>query len=214
MKERVKRFFAKDSNYYEPNDVEVSDNKTKSSKDVDKKRRTIIDAFKTRRSIRKFSDRPVEWKCIYEIIDAAINSPCAGNIQNFNVIVIEDKEKIQEIARIQSQQYWIADAPIVLAVVRDKKKLMELYPQRGELYGIQNVSALIENILMLAHFYDYGACWVEACDNEVISELLGVPQGSVVDAIIPIGYPLESPEVMKAPCTEKIFFERYGERKR
>jgi len=173
-----------------------------------------LEKFKTRRSIRKFSDQNVDKNIIYSIIEGAINAPCAGNIQNYKIIVVEDKEKKIELGKISFQQFWLSDAPVVLVVVRDNYSLAQMYPKEGNTYSIQNSAALIENILMLSHFYDLGACWVEAYDNAVLKEYLGIPSELIVDAIIPIGYPLENPVVSKDPMVQKVFFEKFGNKKR
>lgn len=173
-----------------------------------------LEKFKTRRSIRKFSGENIKWKTIYDIIEGALNAPCAGNIQNYEIIVVEDKKRKHELGKIAFQQFWLADAPTILIVVRDNYHLTQLYPEEGEVYAIQNSAAMIENILMLAHFHDLGACWVEAYDNDVMKEFLGIPPNRTVDAIIPIGYPLENPQISKEPMLQKVFFESYGNKKR
>jgi nitroreductase len=216
MKETMKKFMAKMKNeeYYPQDSFHESSQVGKVEKINNDKWNYVLDKFKTRRSIRKFSSDKVEWKSIYEIIDASLNHPCAGNIQNAHIIVVKNKGVIEEIARAESQQYWIADAPYLLVVVRSDSKLDELYPMQGKIYSIQNSASLIQNILMLAHFHNLGACWVESCDNQVLCNILKIPQGEFVDAVIPIGYPLEEPEVQKKDCSRCMFFEEYGNRKR
>lgn len=219
MKEKIKKFFSREPEINEPV-------KEKNQKDVinllQKENETLkagisqiaLEKFKTRRSIRKFSPENIKWRTIYEIIEGSLNAPCAGNIQNYHIIVVEEKKKKHELGKIAFQQYWLADAPVLLLIVRDNYHLCQLYPDEGETYSIQNSAALIENILMLAHFYDLGACWVEAYDNDVLKEFLGIPPNMTVDAIIPIGYPLESPQISKDPMLQKVFFENYGNKKR
>lgn len=186
--------------------------KTKSS--IEKtENRNYFEAFKSRRSIRKYLDEPVPWETIYNIVESSCNAPCAGNVQNYKIIIIKDHKAKEEIGKIQTQQYWISEASYLIAVVRDNEKLKTLYPQKGETYAIQNCAAVIENILMLAHLEGLGACWVEACDNEVLKEYLGVSGDKVVDAIIPISYPNENPSVPKTPMSEIIRFEKFGNRK-
>lgn len=174
----------------------------------------VIEKFKTRRSIRKFSDKQVDWEIIYSIIEAGLNGPVAGNIQNYKIIAITDPNERKELGKAAFQQYWLSDAPVILVIVRDNYRLMQLYPQEGEIYSIQNTAALIENILMGVHFYDLGACWVEAYENQVIKEFLNVPVELEIDAIIPIGYPLESPHVSKEVESSLIFYNKYGNKKR
>lgn len=170
--------------------------------------------FKTRRSIRRYSPKPVEWKLIYEIVTAALNAPCAGSVENTEIIIIKDKKIQNEIGKLETQQFWLADAPYLLVFVRDDERLCELYPNKGKMYSVQNTSAIIQNVLMLAHFYDLGACWVESCNSDYLKEALDVPGSKYIDAVIPIGFPLENPTVTRAHEGAKISFEKYGNKKR
>lgn len=225
MKDKIKSFFSKKESYYEPEkniQKEKHQNKDEEIKHLRKENETLkksfadfsIEKFKTRRSIRKFSDRKIDWNTIYNIVDAALNSPCAGNLQNSKIIIVENKDKINEIGKLAYQQYWLCEAPVVLIVTRDDYHIRELYPNEGDIYSIQNAAALIENILMLAHIYDLGACWVEALDCETLKESLAVPAEHHIDAIIPIGYPLENPKVAKNPLMQMVFFEKFGNKER
>lgn len=203
-------------------EVRPSEDKEKELKRLQKENEALkgdahklaFDKFKTRRSIRKFSGRKVDWKIIFEIISGSLNAPAAGGVENTDILIIQDKEMKSEVGKIENQQYWLADAPYLIVVVRCESRLCSLYPQMGELYAIQNTAAVIENILMMAHFYDLGACWVQSCDSDVLKETLGVPHDKSIDAVIPIGFPIESPEVTRAHESAKLHFEKYGNRKR
>jgi len=218
MKEKVREFFAKKGDYITnliPKKDDALNNmslkKSDAGQDFYEK---CLEKFSTRRSVRKFSSKPVDWKIIYDIIKAAMGGPCAGDEDNYNIIVIRDRAMFNEIAKCEAGQYWIEEAPVLVAVVRNNERLLELYPEKGETYSIQNCAAFIENILMLTHMSGLGACWVEACDDGSIEKYLGVPEGSVVDAIIPIGYSLDSHDNSnRTPIEEKLYFERFGNRK-
>jgi len=215
MKNKIKEFLRKKNS----SESEINlDDIHKIKKENEKLKKSLssqaLDKFKTRRSIRKYSQEPIDWETIYHIIEAGANAPCAGNIQNYKVVIVQDKKKKYEISRIASQQYWLSDAPLLLIIVRDSRHVCEIYPGEGKTYCIQNSAAVIENILMMAHFYDLGACWVESYDNEVLKEFLSVPQELTIDAIVPLGYPKENPVVSKQPMVSCVFFEKYGNRER
>lgn len=229
MKDKIMGFFNKkevsQDSYYEPDTSnEVVPLTSGSNKECSSLRKEnallkkefeiqMLEKFKTRRSIRKFSNKRIDEKIIFDIIDASLNAPSAGNLQNSFIIVVNDKQRINKISQIALQQAWICDAPTVLVVVRDNSFVEQMYPHDGSRYSIQNTAAVIENILMLAHCYGLGACWVEACENEVLQEYLDIPTGREVDAIIPIGYPLENPHVTKDPISAHVFFEKHGSKK-
>jgi nitroreductase len=220
MRKSLSRFFNKgirnnSENYYEPENLENesntnSDNTNSKTLDNENFKREILEKFKSRRSIRKFSSREVSWEILHKIIEGSLNAPAAGNVQNYKIIVITEKKKRYELGKIAFQQYWLADAPVLLVVVRDDYDLKMMYPNEGGIYSIQNTAALIENILLLSHFYDLGACWVEAYDNDVLKQNLNIPIEKRVDAIIPIGYPLENPKIVKDEMITKVYFEIYG----
>ena len=231
MKKKISELFKTMSkNYYDFNPNNLEQNlEQNSKKDIIAKLKIIekeneilkselkvstLEKIKNRRSIRKFSNKKIPLETIYNIIEAGLNAPAAGNIQNSNVIVIFNEEDKRELGKLSFQQYWLAEAPVLLVVVRDNYRLMQLYPQEGEIYSVQNSAALIENMLLYTHFCDLGACWVEAYDNEVLKEFLEVPSNMTVDAIIPIGYPLENPKIAKEPALNKIFFKKWNNRKR
>ncbi len=57
--------------------------------DVDK-------AIKDRRSIRHFKKKDVPWKKINEILESFIYAPCAGEIQNWKLVVLKNDDKLNE----------------------------------------------------------------------------------------------------------------------
>ena len=143
MKDSMKKFLAKikGDSYYEPDQLDEARDANEHKKVGNPHWEFVVDKFNTRRSIRKFSQNPVEWKIVYDIISAALNNPCAGNIQNSKVIVVKERNIIENLARAESQQYWIADAPVVLVVVRENSRLEQLYPDEGRTCAIQNSAA-------------------------------------------------------------------------
>jgi len=179
-------------------------------------REQCIESFKTRRSIRKFNkDQKPDFKLIYDIIEAGLNAPIAGNLQNYKVIVIENDGQKNEIAKYAFQQYWIADAPYLLVIVRDNMKVESMYPDKGELFSVQNVAALIENIVMAIHMSDLASCWVAVDDNDAIKTILKVPSTHFIDAVIPIGYPMEVCSVQGRSNTMCLVdFEKYGKKEK
>ncbi len=59
-----------------------------------------LDFIYKRHSIRKFKDIEVPLEDIKELIKAATYAPSGKNLQNWHFVVIKNKEKIEEVARI------------------------------------------------------------------------------------------------------------------
>lgn len=154
-----------------------------------------LECIKTRRSVRKFLDKPVTWDNIATILDSGRMAPSAGNLQSWKFIVVEDKEPKEEIAKACVDQLWIATAPYIIVIVSEFEKMKRFYDLRGErLYSVQGCAAAAQNMLLAAHDIGLGACWVGAFDEEKIKDVLGCPADTRPQAVIPIGYPAEAPQ--------------------
>lgn len=172
----------------------------------------LFEVIKKRRSIRSFSDLPVEWSKIVQILEAGSLSPSSGNVQNWRFIIITDKKLKNEITEACLEQEWMNTAPIFIVVVSDDVMIEKLYGKRGKnFYAIQNCAAAIENMLLATTNLGLGTCWVGAFEEEAVKRTLEIPKYANVEAILPIGYPNEKPpEPMHYSLETTTFFEKFG----
>ena len=171
----------------------------------------IFDCIRTRRSIRKYKDKAVEWGHVVEILQAGKYAPFAGNIFNVKFIVVKNEAKRKAIAEACVQQYWMQDAPVHIVVVGEPEKAERYYGTRGtRLYTIQGAAAAIENMLLTAHSLGLGSCWVGAFDEEEIRRILNLPEHVNAQGIITIGYADETPTPPpKYRIEHAMFFEKW-----
>jgi len=174
-----------------------------------------MDVFKClneRRSCRKYLQKPVEFEKIGLVLDSARFAPSAGNLQNWKFVIVNDSEKVEKISHYSYQQYWIAKAPVIVAVCSICEKQEALYGKRGsQLYSIQSVAAAIENMLLAATALGLGSCWVGGFDDRALKDILQVPSNVNLHALITLGYPDEKPEKKEVyPLSNCVFFNNYG----
>ena len=149
----------------------------------------LIEAIKHRHSIRKFVQKKPSIDVIHEIIHYANLAPSAGNLQARDFIIVENKEIQDKLSRAALHQTFISEAPFAIVVCANLNRISP-YGSRGkELYCIQDASAAVDHILLLAGEYNLGACWVGAFDEHKVSTILTLPPYIRPVAIIPIGYP-------------------------
>ncbi len=157
-----------------------------------------FEALEKRRSIRKFSELPVEWEKVGNILRAAQLAPTSGNVQDFKFVVVTDKTKRAALANAALKQHWIAKAPVIIIIYSQPKPTQRFYGLRGEkLYTIQNSAAAAENMLLAATDQGLASCWVGAFDENMVNSVTGAPDSARPQAIIPIGYSEEEPEMPK-----------------
>jgi nitroreductase len=151
-----------------------------------------LDAIRTRRSIRAYTDQPVSAESVETLLRAAMSAPSAGNQQPWHFIVVDDRGVLQEIARIHPYAGMAAQAPVGILVCGDTRE--EKYPG----YWVQDCSAAVQNLLLAAHDVGLGAVWTGVFPRpdrvEAFRKLFRLPDPVHPLAFIVIGYPAEKVE--------------------
>jgi nitroreductase len=155
----------------------------------------VFEAIKKRRSIRKFDTiKKVTDEQIEKLLEAARWAPSAGNLQSWYFVVVKDQKIKEQLVEAALGQDFIAEAPVVIVSCADLERSASHYGNRGkELYAIQDATIATQNICLEATEMGLGTCWVGAFDEEAVSEILDLSGHLRPIAIIPIGYPAESP---------------------
>ena len=174
----------------------------------------ILELIKSRRTIRKYLPKYVDWERVSRVLDAGRHAPSSGNVQNWIFVVVCEADLRKEIAEACLQQWWMTEAPVHIVVLSEPAKAERYYGVRGErLYTIQNCAAAIENMLLEAHSLGLGTAWVSAFDEDAIKRLLRVEEFARPQAIIPMGYAAEIPNrPPKYPLEQLIFFNAWRNR--
>ena len=146
----------------------------------------------TRVSIRKYEDRPVEPEKIEKLLRAAMAAPSTANQQPWEFYVVTDRAKIEELSKVTPFTGAAAGAPVVFVPCYRTTRVKDVE------WGLLDLSAATENLLLEAVALGLGACWMGIAPNkERIAEcdaLLGITEADEIHSfcIIPVGYPAES----------------------
>ncbi len=171
----------------------------------------VFEAIKERRSIRSFKEQDVKEKDIEMLIEAAMWAPSAGNIQPWEFIIVRRHDLKEELAEAAFGQAFVEAAPIVIVVCANENRSFQGYSVRGKtLYCIQDTAAAIQNIHLTAHSLGLGTCWIGAFSEEETAKILKVPNGVRPVAIVPVGYPAESPAPRnRRPISQIVHYETF-----
>ena len=154
----------------------------------------LLEIIKERRSIRRFQKKEIPKEIIEKLIEALIWAPSAGNLQSRKFYFVFNQEIKEKLAQAALDQRFIAQAPLAVVGCTDDK-ISRRYGERGRnLYSICDVSASIQNLMILAHSKNLGTVWVGAFDEKEVSKILNLPKNLKPIVIVPVGYPAEKPE--------------------
>ena len=171
-------------------------------------------AIKERKSVRRFKKLDVPWYLISESLDAAIQAPSSGNVQNWRFIVIRNKDTIEKISKICHEQHWLLKAPVLIVVCSETVKIRRLFGVRGEaLYAVQNCASAIQNMILKAHELGLGTTWIGAFEEDKLKEILDISREVRPQAVFAMGYPDEYDEKpRREPLENVVSFEKYGQK--
>ena len=148
-----------------------------------------MEAILSRRSIRKYTAEPVPEPQIKELLEAAMSAPSAANQQDWQFVVINERQILDEVPKLHPYSQMLREAPLAILVCGDE----HLETNKG--YWIQDCSAATQNLLIAAHAIGLGAVWLGIYPREdrvaALRELLGIPEHVIPLSLISIGYPAE-----------------------
>lgn len=151
--------------------------------------------LKKRYSVRAYKPDPIGDETLKQILEAINSAPSAGNLQAYEVVVVRDPEKKQQLAKAAWGQWFIAQAPVVLVFVANTERNRFRYGRRGEeLYSLQDATIACTFAHLAAVASGLGSCWIGAFDDDAVRQVIGAPQNMRPVAILPIGVPADMPE--------------------
>jgi nitroreductase len=155
----------------------------------------VVEAIRTRKSVRSYIDKPVESEKLQRVLEAARLAPSAGNRQEWRFLVVTDPEKRRQLAEEAAGQRFIAEAPVVIvACAHSDGKIMGC----GQACYPIDVAIAIDHITLAATAEGLGTCWIGSFEPEVVRRLLGIPEEIIVVELLPLGYPEDPNRVAKS----------------
>ncbi len=151
----------------------------------------------SRRSIRKYRDKPIDEPLIHELMEAAMAAPSACAKDPWHFIIVRDIQLLNRLSEGLPHGHMLAQAPLGIAVCGDLYRAHDSQIS----YLLQDCSAAIENILLAAAGLSLGACWLGVHPREDriahMRTVLNIPDYIVPVSVIAVGYPDED----KSPRT-------------
>ena len=153
----------------------------------------------TRRSIRHLSNAPISDDKIKQIISFGLWAPSNCNIQALKYTVIKNRE-IKE--RMADGGFTGKEGYCVLAVIADYR-----FYNDADIDGlIHDSAAAIQNILLAAHYYGLGACYVSdaGVNSAKYRSLIGVAAYEKITAFIWLGEYEKKPIVPERRSIDEV----------
>ncbi|NYT05953.1 MAG: nitroreductase family protein [Methanomicrobiales archaeon] len=161
-----------------------------------------VTVIKGRRSVRQYKDTPIPENVIRDALDCARLAPTARNVQPWLFGVIDDAALKAGIAELTDHGKFIADAPICFAV----------FTRKEEPYYLEDGCAATDQLILGLWAHGVASCWVAGDKKgyaENVRELLAVPDGYTLIALVPAGYPAQITIPDKKKTEDIVFSNRW-----
>lgn len=191
----------------------------------------LFNIIKNRRTVRKFKPTPIPKEHIMKILDAARFAPSAHNEQAWKFLVIQDREKLNQLKKEALIWYLekykrkkkpaqkeldsikelvkgllenVLSAPVYVAVLVDTHSK---YPKEHIFCG----TLAAENLFIAARALGYGTgFYTTFFPGDKMKKFFNIPDQYKLICFTPIGVPEKWPETPpKKPLEEIVIFESF-----
>lgn len=146
----------------------------------------VMEAIRTRRSVRGYEDRPVEDEKLMAVLEAGRLAPSAKNLQEWRFVVVRDAATRQKLVKVARDQAFVGEAPVVIACCADTD---EHVMRCGQLCYPIDVAIAIDHMTLAAVELGLGTCWIGSFYEDQAKQVLGIPPEIHVVELLTLGYP-------------------------
>jgi len=183
----------------------------------------VLEAIKTRRSIRKYKATPVDDKTIQLVLEAACWAPSWKNTQCWRFIVMRDSNIKAELAQALRGKVpgapnlstdAVRNAPVVIVACAELGKSGynegKVATDKGDYWYMFDVALAMQNLVLAAHSLGLGTVPIGLFDTKKVASILEVPQDFCVVTMTPLGYPDQEPETRpRRELSQTVFYDKY-----
>ena len=169
---------------------------------------SVMEFLRTRRTYRRFAQKPVPQDVVDDIVEAVRLSSCGANRQALRLVVVQSPEMV---AKVQPLVKWAAYLPpeqgmpkadetptLYVAVLQDSSASGDLSVDTG---------IALANMTLAAWDKEVGSCIMGAINKPALTELLGIEEPLKLACMVAFGYPTHAARVV--PMTPETGVKYY-----
>jgi len=152
----------------------------------------MIELLRNRRSIRSYTEQPIDRESIDLLIEAALRAPSSRNNQPWSFVVVDDPQLLEKLSLAKENgSAFLKKAPLGIVVCGD--------PAKSDVW-VEDCAIAAILIQVVAQSLGLGSCWIQIRERrhdagimaqDYLREALGIPEQIMVACIISIGHPAE-----------------------
>ncbi|MGQ9615095.1 MAG: nitroreductase family protein [Spirochaetota bacterium] len=172
---------------------------------------TFLELARRRFSARHFKDVQVEKEKLLQVLEAGRIAPSAANRQPWHFVVVQDEQMRRDIATAYHKP-WILEAPVIIVICGDHN-LSWRRPDGKDHLDI-DIGIAVDHMTLAAAELGLGTCWVCMFNSMLCHEILKLPPNIETVVLLPLGYPVDEPDVnrhqtKRKPLEEIVHWDKF-----
>jgi nitroreductase len=159
---------------------------------------SILESILSRRSIRRYQKKEIPKEVLLQILETGRQAPSAANRQPIRFVIVNDPTILKNLCNTVITRF-VKQAPVAIVGCANVKSLMT-----GK-WAVVDTTIAMQNMVIGAWALGIGSCWIGACNEQKVKEMLNIPKDWKVVALVTLGYPSEEPKPKKKKYIEELF---------
>lgn len=158
---------------------------------------SVMETLNTRRTYRRFAQKPVPQDVVDDMVEALRLSSCGANRQAVKLVVVQSPEMVKKVHPLVK---WAAYLPPEQGAPKaDEQPVMYLaVVQDSSIPGDLNTDTgiALANITLAAWAKGVGSCIMGAINKPALTELLGIEEPLKLACMVAFGYPIHKAHIV------------------
>ena len=159
----------------------------------------FLEIIRTRRSCRSYKPEQITDEQLNAVLEAGTYAPTSRGLQSPYIVAVQNEAQKSRLAKMNAEVMGVTFNPYY-----DAPTYVLVFVPAEALYGVQDGSLVLLNMMLAAHAQGLGSCWIhregEMFATEEGKELMsqwGLPEGLVGIGALSLGYPAGEPSPAK-----------------
>lgn len=171
----------------------------------------VLEFIKSRRSTRRYQEKPVEAENLEKVLEAGYHAPSGGNNQSWHFMVIQDKNVLKDLCALAEKAFAAMDYdentyPSLVNSIKNARRggyifhynapvLIVVANKKGYGNALVDSACALENMMLMANALDMGTCWINQLhwldEDEGIRqymENIGLGENETICGALALGY--------------------------
>jgi len=157
--------------------------------------KNFLQLVKTRHSVRKFLEQPIDKAALYKCVEAARLAPSANNAQPCRFMVVDEPELKEKLAKhafngIYTSSRWVSQSPALIVILTHLDWISDRIGKQitGIHYYFVDAGIAGEHFILQAQELEIETCWIGWFSSKGVKKALNLPHKYRPVAIIAAGY--------------------------